>query len=333
MKKFHAYLKLRLSRKILNLFKFYGFCIKSKHTTFPKPIESNKLQTNLDQTYFNFLLKSKNFTPFIKKHLNQINVKNLSLIVLIFSCGTVLAENLSVQTPLETQTAPKLNFLSAILSASLIVQITFLILIIMSVVSWAIIFQKYYFFKEAKTANTHLKDVFLQDGSFEEIYAKARSNDNSSLAQIFISGYNEMQKILKTNSQNKSSTSSLKGLDNVERALRKACEEELSLLESSLGILATVGSSGPFIGLFGTVFGIMNSFNKIAVMGSASLNVVAPGIAEALLATGVGLFAAIPASIFYNSYLSELRKFDLVFNNFTADFLNIVKRNFFQDKE
>ena len=267
--------------------------------------------------------------------INNIKISSTKLLYtyFVFFSGTALAEELTTGAPLQEPPSGAVNFLSAVLSASLIVQITFLILIIMSVVSWAIIFQKYYFFKQAQAANTQLEDVFLQDGSFEEIYTKARSHEQSSLAQIFISGYNEMQKILKTKSQNQASSTSLKGLDNVERALRKACEAELSLLENSLGILATVGSSGPFIGLFGTVFGIMNSFNKIAVMGSASLNVVAPGIAEALLATGIGLFAAIPASIFYNSYLSQIRKFDLNFNNFTADFLNIAKRNFFQDKE
>ena len=272
-----------------------------------------------------------------RENSSHINLKNyfinpiafLYVFFSLFLSETALAEELqttSVQTP------SGVNFLDAVLEASLIVQITFLILIIMSIVSWAIIFQKYSFFKQARLANTYLEDVFLQDGSFEEIYTTARSKEDSSLSQIFISGYNEMQKILKTNTKNNSSVTSLKGLDNIERALRKASEAELSLLESGLGVLATVGNSGPFIGLFGTVFGIMNSFNKIAVMGSASLNVVAPGIAEALLATGIGLFAAIPASIFYNSYLSQIRKFDLIFNNFTADFLNIAKRNFFQDK-
>ena len=226
------------------------------------------------------------------------------------------------------------DLLAAILSASIIVQITFLILIVMSVVSWAIILQKYFFFKEVKKSNEDLESVFLTDGSFEEIYNKARSREQSSLAQIFIGGYNELQKILTRQPPSSShSVKSLKGLDNIERALRKASETELSLMESGLGFLATVGSSCPFIGLFGTVFGIMNSFNKIAVMGSASLHVVAPGIAEALLATGAGLFAAIPASIFYNSYLAQIRKFDLLFNNFMTDFLNIAKRNFFQDKE
>ena len=227
-----------------------------------------------------------------------------------------------------------LDFLDAVLSANVIVQITFLILIVMSVVSWAIILQKYFFFRQVKESNAFLKEAFLKNGSFEEIYSKARSNENSSLAKIFIGGYNEMQKILQNKpDQNATPVKSLRGLDNIERALRKSCENELSLMENGLGFLATVGSSCPFIGLFGTVFGIMNSFNKIAIMGSASLNVVAPGIAEALLATGVGLFAAIPASIFYNSYLAQTRKFDLLFNNFTTDFLNIARRNFFQDKE
>lgn len=222
------------------------------------------------------------------------------------------------------------DFVHAVLSASLIVQITFLILIVMSVVSWAVILQKRFFFKEIKESNRFLENAFSADGSFEEIYSKARSNENSSLAQIFIGGYSEMQKILKQGPL--SEGKNLKGLDNIERALRKAVDNELSLMENGLGFLATTGNSCPFIGLFGTVFGIMNSFSKIAVMGSASLHVVAPGIAEALLATGAGLFAAIPASIFYNSYLSQIRKFDLLFNNFSTDFLNIAKRNFFQDR-
>ena len=262
-------------------------------------------------------------------------VKKCNLLV----CGILLfpffllAEEVLKNTGSAEISSSEVNFLSAVLSASIVVQITFLILVVMSVVSWAIILQKYFFFKEIKKSNAILGDVFSEDGSFEEIYSKARSNERSSLAQIFIGGYNEMQKILKHKPQPETdSVHSLKGLDNVDRALRKASENELSLMENGLGFLATVGSSCPFIGLFGTVFGIMNSFNKIAVMGSASLNVVAPGIAEALLATGVGLFAAIPASIFYNSYLTQIRKFDLTFNNFITDFLNITKRNFFQDK-
>ena len=252
---------------------------------------------------------------------------------MLASMRHVSAENSSLSEEAlnaNSQISPQsgVNFLEAVLSANIIVQITFLILAVMSIVSWAVIFQKHFIFKSIKQTNIPLEDVFLKDGSFEEIYSKARSHENSSLARIFIGGYNEMQKILKSS---KTNPSFLTNLDNVERALRKECESEISYMESSLSFLATVGSSGPFIGLFGTVFGIMNSFNKIAVMGSASLNVVAPGIAEALLATGVGLFAAIPASIFYNNYLTQIKKFDLLFNNFTIDFLNVAKRNFFQD--
>ena len=262
-----------------------------------------------------------------------LNIKPYICLGMSFFVLSALAESPDLmEEASHTSLSPSsgLDFLSAILSASPIVQITFLILVVMSIVSWAIIFQKYTFFKSLKTSNAVMKDVFLKDGSFEEIYSIARSNVDSSLARIFISGYNEMQKILQ---HPKFKTSSLQEVDNIERALRKECENELSYMESHLSFLATVGSSGPFIGLFGTVFGIMNSFNKIAVMGSASLNVVAPGIAEALLATAVGLFAAIPASIFYNNYITQIKKSDLLFNNFTVDFLNIAKRNFFQEKE
>ena len=239
----------------------------------------------------------------------------------------LLPQAFADEEALEPSLEPGLPLLDSILSASLIVQLTFLILIIMSVVSWAIIIQKYMLFKKIKNSNAPLEEVFLQDGSFEEIYSKARALEDSPLSQIFIEGYNEMTKIVSKPQPEKS----LKGLDNIERALRKACDTERSRLENGLVFLATVGSSGPFIGLFGTVFGIMNSFNKIALMGSASLNVVAPGIAEALLATGVGLFAAIPASIFYNNYITEVKKLELLFNNFSSDFLNIAKRNFFKE--
>lgn len=274
----------------------------------------------------------------IALHCIFVGQHKLLAICLSFSSIFVFADDVAVETAVSSSSevldSSGLNFIHSILSASLIVQLVFLILIVMSVVSWAIILQKYFFFKEVKVSNKAMDDAFLTDGSFEEIYSKARTNENSSLSQIFIEGYNEMQKILKhRSSSNVESVKTLKGLDNIERALRKSSDTELSLMENGLGFLATVGSSCPFIGLFGTVFGIMNSFSEIAVMGSVSLHVVAPGIAEALLATGVGLFAAIPASIFYNSYLTQIKKFDLLFNNFSADFLNIAKRNFFQDKE
>ncbi|MEI7974274.1 MAG: MotA/TolQ/ExbB proton channel family protein, partial [Bdellovibrio sp.] len=123
----------------------------------------------------------------------------------------------------------------------------------------------------------------------------------------------------------------LSGIDNMERALKQAVENEVALMESRLSWLATTGSTGPFIGLFGTVWGIMSSFHKIGAMGSASLAVVAPGISEALFATAVGLGAAIPAVIIYNSLVTQVRRQEIQLNNFAADFLNVAKRNFFQE--
>ncbi len=227
-----------------------------------------------------------------------------------------------------------INLLESILSANIIVQLTFLILISMSIISWAIIFQKWIVLKKTKEENTHLEDIFLQANSFEEIYNTARSHEDSPLSQIFINGYNEMKKSVKHDTEDKTTPPSyqLMEFDNVERSLRKSIDNEISHLEIGLGFLATTGSSCPFIGLFGTVFGIMNSFNKIAATGSASLHVVAPGIAEALLATGVGLFAAIPASIFFNSFLNQIKKQELICNNFSTDFINIAKRNFLQKR-
>ena len=238
------------------------------------------------------------------------------------------------EEPPVPKTAETINFLEALLSANLIVQITFAILLILSVMSWAIVFQKRALFKNQEKENGPYGDIFLKTHSFEEIHLHARSNETSSLSQIFLSGYNEMQKIFKARNSNdsKEGKTSLFGLDNVERALRKGVDNEIAFLESGLTFLATVGSSSPFIGLFGTVFGIMDAFSQIAVMGSASLSVVAPGIAEALIATGLGLFVAIPATIFYNSFVNRIKKFELEFNSFSVDFLNIARRNFFREE-
>ena len=232
----------------------------------------------------------------------------------------------------EAKAPETINFLEAMMSANVIVQITFVILLILSIMSWAIILQKRSLFKNLEKQNKPYEDIFLRTHSFEEIHIRARSSENSSLSQIFLSGYNEMQKIFKTTNHNdpKKTKTSLFGLDNVERALRKGVDNEISFLESGLTFLATVGSSSPFIGLFGTVFGIMDAFSKIAVMGSASLSVVAPGIAEALIATGLGLFVAIPATVFYNTFVNRIKKFELEFNSFSSDFLNIARRNFFR---
>ena len=183
------------------------------------------------------------------------------------------------------------DFMDALLSANIIVQITFVILLIMSITSWSLIFYKWILFKRVRRENRKLENVFLKAKSFEEIYHIARASEDSPLSHIFVGGYNEMQNVLKGNKPHND-------LDNIERALHKSTQNQISFLENGLEFLATTGNSCPFIGLFGTVFGIMDSFSKIAKTGSASLNVVAPGISEALIATGLGLFAAIPCFYF-----------------------------------
>ncbi len=227
------------------------------------------------------------------------------------------------------------NIIYSILHANLFVQATFIILIFMSVLSWGIILTKRKTFRMIDIYNAPFQDIFQKANNLQSIYEVSNKYTKSSLATIFRAGYKEIHRISTSKlaeSEAQNSTDNLfTGIDNLDRTLNKAIANEISAMEDKLTFLATTGSVSPFIGLFGTVFGIMDAFQKIGQMGSASLAVVAPGISEALIATGIGLFAAIPATVFYNHYLNKVRKTELLFNNFKTDFLNIAKRNFFKD--
>ncbi len=231
------------------------------------------------------------------------------------------------------QVATNINSWQAIASASFVVQLTLLILIFMSVTSWAIMVQKRKQFREVECANMPFEDKFWKAKSLEDVFEHLSEYGESNLASVFRLGYMELRKIaesgLATMPPN-GDTPTLSGIDNLQRALRKAIDIEISRLEARLIFLATVGSVGPFVGLFGTVWGIMSSFQHIGSTGMASLAVVAPGIAEALIATGIGLAAAIPASIGYNLFVTRIKKQELALNNFASDFLNLAKRNFFR---
>ncbi len=222
----------------------------------------------------------------------------------------------------------------AISSASFIVQLTLLTLVVMSVVSWAIMAQKRKQFRTVELGNIPFEEKFWKASSLEEVHDNLKDYPDSNLAAVFQLGYLELKKIaessLLASTSDNSEAPVLSGIDNLQRSLRKAIDLEVSRLESRLIFLATTGSVGPFVGLFGTVWGIMSSFQKIGQTGSASLAVVAPGIAEALIATGVGLAAAIPATIAYNAFVTRIRKQELALNNFASDFLNLAKRNFFK---
>lgn len=214
-----------------------------------------------------------------------------------------------------------------------IVKLVLLTLLIFSVFSWAIILAKKFQLTKVQFSDSGFLDLFWKASSLDAIYTDLPKYPSSSLAHVFKAGYLELQRIAESRLREKSKeqTGGLSGLDNISRALRKASDIEIARIEGRAGFLATVGSTSPFIGLFGTVWGIMSAFQNIGNTGAASLAVVAPGISEALITTAVGLAAAIPAVMAYNYFVGKFRKQDLEINNFAGDFLNIVKRNFFKD--
>lgn len=223
--------------------------------------------------------------------------------------------------------------LDAILQASPVVQLTLLILISLSVLCWAVAFIKFKQFKKLNLANEPFLTKFENSSSLDNLFENLDRYPESSIARVFAAGYSEMKRLAESpHSEAKEGTLlQLTGIDNIERALRKAIDVEISKMEAKTSWLATTGSTGPFIGLFGTVWGIMGSFHKIGLMGTATLAVVAPGISEALIATAIGLAAAIPAVMLYNHFIAEIKRQELCLTNFSSDFLNIAKRNFFRE--
>lgn len=236
----------------------------------------------------------------------------------------------------QTQLAVNTNAFDAMLQASPVVQLTLLTLIGMSVICWTVIFLKKKQFEQIQKSNREFLDDFWKTTSLDSIAEKTDSYKNSTVAVVFKAGFQELKRIaesgLAEKTMNKDKAPKLHGIDNLARALQRASDVQISTMEKHLTILATTGSTGPFIGLFGTVWGIMGAFHKIGQTGAASLAVVAPGISEALVATAIGLAAAIPAVVAYNHFIAKLKKEELEIEGFSADFLNITKRNFFKDE-
>jgi len=220
------------------------------------------------------------------------------------------------------------SLLNMILDAGLMVKFVLLLLFIFSVVSWAIIFLKYRYYRKIKKENEVFNENYSRSSKLSDVLPAAKKYSYSTTAEVFRVGYAELTKINKplNESAQGSDEISLSSLDNLERSMNKACNTEMTKLESALGFLATTGSASPFIGLFGTVWGIMDTFKGIGARGSATLAVVAPGISEALIATAAGLAAAIPAVIFYNYFLNQSKNMVQEMENFSAEFLNIVER-------
>lgn len=214
-------------------------------------------------------------------------------------------------------------------------QAVLLILLIFSAISWGITLYKMFVYRRAARQTSTFLDVFRKSSKFSEVQAVCPSLPESPLVGLFGAGYAELNAQLRQSPAadpakppNPSGRPTLKSLESVDRALLRATSVELTKLERHVPFLATTASITPFIGLFGTVWGIMGSFSNIGAAGSAGLAVVAPGIAEALIATAAGLFAAIPAVYFYNHFTQRVKEFAATMDDFSLEFLNICERNF-----
>jgi len=217
--------------------------------------------------------------------------------------------------------ATDMDLFELLLGGGPIVVGTLLLLLLMSVVCWAIILLKGIQILLASRRSARFLDAFWKAKRLDEIYEQLSSYGPSPVAMVFKAGYQELVKVTQGGKDRQDAS------DNLQRTLRRAAAQELTALERWTPFLATTGSTAPFIGLFGTVWGILQAFNKLGAAEQATIQVVGPDIAHALIATAVGLFAAIPAVMAFNTFNARLRVLYTEMDNFSADFQNIVKRH------
>jgi biopolymer transport protein TolQ len=236
-----------------------------------------------------------------------------------------------------------MDFVHMILNAGLMVQFVLLLLLLFSVVCWTIILAKFRYMRRAYKESVLFTDFFWKSRDLTEAFSRAKQFAGSPVARVYRVGYVELKKLTAPRSGSVISSAAgddapptspaFSGITNVKRALRRAINTEVTRMTQLVPFLATTGNAAPFIGLFGTVWGIMNSFHGIGLRGSASLAVVAPGISEALVATAAGLAAAIPAVIAFNHFMQKIRVVESELESFSADFLNIIEREILRVKE
>lgn len=229
------------------------------------------------------------------------------------------------------------DIVSLIANSSWLSKAVLVILLLFSAISWGIVLYKTWQFQRVRRQSASFLDIFRRSSKFSEVQAVCRTLSESPLVGIFQAGYAELTAQLKSPPPAGSAEArpggtparpTLRSLEALDRALLRAAGTELGRLEKRLTFLATTASVTPFIGLFGTVWGIMTSFQSIGATGSTNLAVVAPGIADALIATAVGLFAAIPAVYFYNHFTEQVKGFATSMDDFSMEFLTIAERNF-----
>jgi biopolymer transport protein TolQ len=229
------------------------------------------------------------------------------------------------------------DLVSLLLRSSPLAKGVLLILLIFSAVSWGIVLYKTWQLQRARRHTSSFLDIFRRSSKFSEVQAVCRNLESSPLVGIFQAGYAELTAQLKSQGGHApvegrpapaAVRPTLKSLDALDRALLRAAGSEVSRLEKRLTFLATTASVTPYIGLFGTVWGILVAFQQIGSTGNTSLGIVGPYIAEALIATAVGLFAAIPAVYFYNHFADQVKQFATAMDDFSMEFLTIAERNF-----
>lgn len=213
--------------------------------------------------------------------------------------------------------------LSMILHAGLVVQLVLVLLGLMSLMCWAIIVQKFFRLRAATRQSAAFIDLFWSSKRLDTVLDKVGQYPKSPVAEVFRAGYTELQKI----TANKQANSQIDASDNLARSMRRATAAELTNLERYITFLGTTGSTAPFIGLFGTVWGILQAFQKLGTAQQATIQVVGPDISHALIATAVGLVAAIPAVMAFNYFNASINVLSTEMENFSSDFLNIVKRH------
>jgi biopolymer transport protein TolQ len=227
-----------------------------------------------------------------------------------------------------------LNYVELVTHGGPVVSGVLIILVLSSLASWTIIFRKLLHLRRAQAETLKFLETFWRSKRLDSIYTASEQMPVSPVAQVFRAGYVELSKVTQaqpaTTTEEGSLHDQLGGFENVERALARAANAELTTLEQSIPFLGTTAAAAPFVGLFGTVWGIMGAFRDIYAAGNANLATVARPISEALVATAMGLFAAIPALVAYNAFNSRIRVLDNEMRNFSADFLNIIKRHIFK---
>jgi len=230
------------------------------------------------------------------------------------------------------EAASDIDVVSLVLNAGWVGKLVLGVLLVFSAISWGIVLYKYSQLGRARKHSLAFLEVFRKSSRFSEVQAVCANLAASPLVGLFLSGYTELNAQLRATGERKptgeGSRPTLRSLDAVDRALLRASTTEIAKLEHRVPFLATTASITPYIGLFGTVWGIITAFQNIGATGSSSLGVVAPGIAEALVATAAGLFAAIPAVYFYNDLTSHVKGFSNEMEDFSMEFLTIAERNF-----